>query len=101
MPNDPRAMPAPDAPEYVLDVPYERTFVHQLTPSALRLAAALNGVAPPPEDDFDYLELGAAHGDTLIALAAANPRARFVGVDINAAQVAFANDLAARSGVTN
>ena len=87
--------------EYVTDVPYERTFVHQLTPSTLRLVAALNGITPPPEDDFDYLELGAANGDTLVALAAANPRARFVGVDINPAHVTFANDLAKRAGVTN
>jgi SAM-dependent methyltransferase len=91
----------PPSSEYVTDVPYERTFVHQLTPSTLRLVAALNGITPPPDDDFDYLELGTANGDTLVALAAANPRARFVGVDINPEHVAFANDLAKRSGVAN
>ncbi len=92
---------APVAAEYVTDVPYERTFVHQITPSALRLVAALNGIVAPPGDDFDYLELGSANGDTLVALAAANPRARFIGVDINASHIAFASELAARSGVTN
>jgi SAM-dependent methyltransferase len=85
----------------VSDVPYDRTFVHQLTPSGLRLAAALNGVTPPPEDDFDYLDLGSGPGDTLVGLAAANPRARFVGVDISPEYVAFANELARKGGVTN
>ena len=39
---------------YVLDVPYPRKFVPQIAPPLLRLVAALNGVATPPEDDFDY-----------------------------------------------
>ena len=98
MPTDTHAQPAS---EYVSDVPYDRTFVHQLTPSGLRLAAALNGVTPPPEDDFDYLDLGSGPGDTLVGLAAANPRARFVGVDISPEYVAFANELARKGGVTN
>ncbi len=92
---------APASPEYVSDVAYDRSFVQQLTPSTLRLAAALNGVVPPPEDDFDYLDLGSGPGDTLVALAAANPRARFVGVDIGPEYVAFATELARRAGVTN
>ncbi len=88
-------------PEYVTDVPYVRAFENDLSPSRLRLVAALNGFAPPPADDFDYCELGSAHGDTTATLAAAYPRARFVGVDINADHIASANRLAARGDLAN
>jgi len=87
--------------EYVTDVPYVRAFENDLSPSRLRLVAALNGLAPPPAEDFDYCELGSAHGDTTAALAASYPRARFVGVDINADHIASANKLAAGGELTN
>lgn len=87
--------------EYVVDVPYDRTFVPDLAPSRMRLVAALNGFAPPPSRDFDYLELGAGHGYTTATLAAASPRARFVGVDLNPEHVASANRLVAAGGLSN
>jgi SAM-dependent methyltransferase len=86
---------------YVTDTSYARNFARQLSPSLLRLVAAFAGVAPPPEEDFDYCELGSGNGDTLAVLAAASPRARFVGVDFNPEHVAFANGLAARGDLTN
>jgi SAM-dependent methyltransferase len=67
----------------------------------LRLVAGLNGVPAPPDEDFDYCELGAGNGDTLATLAAANPSARFVGVDFNPEHVAFATALANRGGLSN
>jgi SAM-dependent methyltransferase len=93
----------PDAGEtgYLRDVAYVRQFSKELAPLALRAAAALNGFAPPPADDFDYCELGCGTGDTTNTLAAAYPRARFVGVDFNAEHVAFARSLAARGGLGN
>ena len=87
--------------EYVTDVPYLRHFVHDLSPTELRIAAALNGFAPPPADDFDYCELGAGNGDTVVTLAAAYPKSRFVGVDLNPAHVAVATGLATKGGLTN
>jgi SAM-dependent methyltransferase len=87
--------------EYSTDVPYLRTFSPDLCPALLRLVAALNGFAPPDATDFDYCELGAGNGDTTTALAAANPGARFVGVDISPEHVAFGSDLASRGGVDN
>ena len=86
---------------YVDDVTYVRHFVAEQSPSRLRLAAALNGITPPSGDDFDYLELGCAHGDTLTALAAAHPRARFVGVDLLPDHVSSAKRLARDGGVEN
>ena len=92
--------PAP-RPEYVTDVPYVRSFVEELSPARLRLVAALNGFPAPPAEDFDYCELGAAHGDTTATLAAANPSARFVGVDLNPEHIASANRLAHDGGLAN
>lgn len=87
--------------EYVNDVPYVRHFIGDLSPARLRLVAALNGAAPPPGEDFDYCELGCAHGDTLAALAASHPQARFVGIDISAAHIASAKRLARDGGLEN
>lgn len=93
-------MTRPNA-EYVDDVPYIRQLVPDLAPPNLRIAAALNGLAVPPIDDFDYCELGCAHGDTLCALAAAHPNARFLGVDIAAAHIASGKKLARDGGLEN
>ncbi len=90
-----------DNGEYVLDVLYDRTFVPDLAPSRMRLVAALNGFAPPPSRDFDYLELGAGQGLTTVTLAAACPRARFVGVDLNPEHIAAANRAASSGEVHN
>jgi SAM-dependent methyltransferase len=87
--------------EYVDDVPYVRHFIAELSPARLRLAAALNGLTPPPAVDFDYCELGCAHGDTLVGLAAAHPEARFLGVDLSAAHVASAKRLARDGALEN
>jgi SAM-dependent methyltransferase len=93
----------PDArePGYLRDVSYVRQFSRELAPLSLRAAAALNGFAPPPSEDFDYCDLGCGTGDTTNTLAAAYPRARFVGVDFNPAHMAFARGLAARGGLEN
>lgn len=87
--------------EYVEDVPYVRHFIPELSPQQLRLVAALNGLVPPSGEDFDYCELGCAHADTLCALAAAHPQARFLGIDINEAHIATAKKLARDGGLDN
>lgn len=86
---------------YVTDVAYARQFCPHLAPTLLRSVAALEGFAPPPEDEFDYCEVGCGPGDTIATLAAAHPRARFVGIDLNAEHVAFARGLAVRGGLAN
>src|SRR3984957_17982507 len=87
--------------EYVTDVPYLRAFVRDLSPLMLRLVAALNGFPAPLGDDFAYCELGSAHGDTTATLAAAFPRARFIGVDINPEHIASGDRLASGGGLAN
>jgi SAM-dependent methyltransferase len=86
---------------YISDVAYVRHFIDELIPSRLRLAAATGGVTPPPADDFDYCEIGCAHGDTTAALAAAHPRARFLGVDIVREHIVSAKKLARDGALEN
>jgi trans-aconitate methyltransferase len=93
--------PDGDGEEYLREVAYVRQFSRELSPPLLRAAAALNGFTPPPADDFDYCELGCGTGDTTNTLAAAHPRARFIGVDFNAQHVAFAGSLSARGCLAN
>ncbi len=88
-------------PEYVTDVTYIRSVENDLSPVRLRLAAALNGFRPPPGTDFDYCELGSAHGDTTATLAAAYPHARFIGVDLNPQHIASARALATAGRLDN
>jgi len=97
----PAVQPEAGDPGYLRDVAYVRQFSRELAPLAIRAAAALNGFDPPPAEDFDYCELGCGTGDTTNTLAAAYPRARFVGVDFNAEHVAFARGLAERGGLSN
>ena len=87
--------------EYVMDVPYIRSFMDDLSPARLRLVAALNGLVPPPAEDFDYCDLGSGHGDTTVTLAAAYPRARFFGVDLNPEHVGTARESAKEGGLDN
>jgi SAM-dependent methyltransferase len=94
-------LPSPDAPDYLTDVPYLRTFSADLSPTLLRAVAALNGFSPPPAEDFDYAELGCGNGDTTATLAAANPEGRFLGVDMNPEHIAFANGLVKQGGLSN
>lgn len=82
---------------YVTGVTYLRGFRGDLSPARLRMCAALNGFAPPSKDEFDYCEVGCGFGDTTLALAAAYPRARFVGIDLNPDHVEAAN-AGARAG---
>ena len=86
---------------YVTDVAYTRQFCPHLAPTLLRSVPALAGFAPPPDDAFDYCEVGCGPGDTIATLAAAYPRARFVGIDLNDEHVAFARGLAVRGGLSN
>ncbi|ROR03160.1 class I SAM-dependent methyltransferase [Desulfosoma caldarium] len=90
------------ASEYVQDVEFPSGFVADLTPAILSVVAAFEGYQPPdPAGPFRYAELGCGDGTTLLALAAVNPQATFVGVDFNAAHIAEAERVRARLGLDN
>lgn len=86
---------------YVTDVTYLRGFRSDLSPTRLRMCAALNGFRPPAQDAFEYCEVGCGFGDTTLALAASFPRARFVGIDLNPEHVEAASRAACEAGVDN
>lgn len=69
---------------YFCDLEYIDYFYDGLSPWYLDYLAALRGFPRlDPGGDFDYCELGCGSGLSLIIHAAANPGARFVGVDLN------------------
>jgi SAM-dependent methyltransferase len=86
---------------YVTEVAYQPSFHPEQAPAAIRLAAALNGFAPPPASGFDALEVGCGAGKTLAILAAANPDARFVGIDFMPEHIEAARAFAASGRLEN
>ncbi len=86
---------------YVTEVAYQPSFHPEQAPAAIRLAAALNGFEPPPAAGFDSLEIGCGAGKTLAVLAAANPDARFLGIDFMPEHVAAARAFAASGALEN
>ncbi len=84
-----------DAFEYP-SYPHVRTH-----PARLGAIAGLLGLDPAPAGRCRTLELGCGDGANLIAMAAALPGARFVGVDAAARPVAAGNALARAAGLEN
>jgi len=92
----------PDPQGYVTDVAYLPGTYPFMAPDRIRYVASLNGITPPPvRDGFRYLELGCGFGSTLLALAAANPRGRFVGVDFMPVHTDALRAEAAAAGLDN
>lgn len=69
-------------------MPYESRPFPQSHPAKSAAIARLFGLTPPDVATARVLELGCAAGGNLIPLAAANPDATCVGVDLSAVQVA-------------
>ncbi len=87
---------------YITDVAYIPGFYPNMSPVAMRYVASLNRVAPPPmADGFRYLELGCGLGRSLTTLAAANPKGRFVGVDVNPAHTKVVEEEIAAGDLSN
>ncbi len=81
---------------------YEATIQPVMAPAAMDLVMLLRHRQPPLRDSgFSYLELGCGRGVTLIALAAAWPECRFLGIDFMPEHVAWARRLAREAGIGN
>ena len=85
---------------YVTDLGYTFGFYREQAPSHLKMICRLQAVAEPG-GPLTYIELGCGQGFGLNLLAAANPDARFVGVDFSPGHVAGARRLAAEAGLSN
>ncbi len=87
---------------YITDVEYPVGFSANQAPAHLCYIGALNGVAgPDPGGVYRYCELGCGAGHTLNVLAAANPDAEFLGIDLNPQHVARACSQAEDGELTN
>ena len=87
---------------YASEIEYMPGFYRDQSPAHLDLVCLICGVTPPDRgEDYTYCELGCGVGVTTLLLAAANPSARFVGVDFNPAHIARGRALAQAMGLTN
>jgi SAM-dependent methyltransferase len=91
-----------DSAGYRTETPYPARFQKELNPRRFALALAAQGIAAPDFDRaFTYMDLGFGMGVPLVCLAAANPQARFYGVDFMPEHVAHARRLADAAGLDN
>lgn len=82
-------------------VTYLRHFWSDLSPVRLAMCAAINGFRAPARETFAYCEVGCGFGDTTLALAAAFPKATFVGIDLNPEHIESATRAAREGEVQN
>src|SRR5579859_7485471 len=83
------------------EAPYPSAAFPEMHPDSLATTAHLWGMRSPPVESCRFLEIGCGTGVNLLAMAAALPQSRFVGVDLSPRQIAFARELAAQLGVDN
>lgn len=87
---------------YFTAAPYALAYFRDLNPHVLAQAIGGNGIAPPDTAaPFTYMELGFGRGLSLVINAAANPRARFYGIDFMPDHVGEARGLGIVGGVEN
>ena len=87
---------------YDVSIGYVANFFRELAPDWLDFCMEVQGFEPPRNGpSFRYLDLGCGQGFHLCLLAAANPRAEFVGIDFDAGHIAHARELAAAAGLEN
>ncbi len=87
---------------YVTEIEYEYYYFGDLAPSLMDYVCLQMGHRPPVVGgEYHYCELGCGLGLSSLALAAANPRGRFVAVDLNPNHVVTARRLADEAGIDN
>jgi hypothetical protein len=87
---------------YVFDSQYvSNSFFDECTPTHLNLVALLNGIQPPPTDQFTYIELGAGHGYMACIMAAVYPEGTFHVVDYNPDHIAAGLEVAHKAALKN
>ena len=81
---------------YVTDVEYLPGFYAGQAPAMMDLACIMGGYEPAMRPgrnaEFTYCDIGCGQGDTVAALAAANPAGRFWGIDLMPSHIARAED---------
>ena len=88
---------------YNVSVGYSYGFFREMAPDWLDFCVRVAGYDRPPRKARTrrYLELGCGQGFGLCILAAANPKAEFVGIDLQPEHIAHGEGLARAAGLTN
>jgi methyltransferase-like protein/SAM-dependent methyltransferase len=82
-------------------IPYPPAPFVESHPSTMATLATVLGLDPPVIETARVLELGCATGGNIVPMAAALPRATFVGIDYSARQINLAREFAAGVSATN
>lgn len=83
------------------EVPYESQPFYVATPEHLATVGTLFGLSPLSPSDARLLEIGCGTGAHIVALAAAHPSARFVGLDASSKSLDVARKMVAKLGLQN
>lgn len=83
------------------EVPYASYPYAQSHPCRIAATASLLGLTPRDVETASVLEIGCAAGGNLIPMAAAYPKARFLGIDLSSKQIDQARARAKRLGLAN
>ena len=90
---------------YVSDVEYLPGFYPGQAPVMMDLGCIMGGFEPArrpgSNDAFSYCDIGCGTGDTVAALAAANPAGQFWGIDLMPSHIARAEDFRRAAGLDN
>ncbi len=90
-----------DTHGYITDTPVYDKFWTFSNPHYQRYIALFQGHVPTMHDDFVYVEIGCGNALALCINAAANPKAKFVGIDFMPSYVAEAQKTVDRLGLKN
>ncbi|MEM7226510.1 MAG: class I SAM-dependent methyltransferase [Pseudomonadota bacterium] len=84
------------------DAPTQSSYNPNQSPVLLSYVAASQGFVPPsPASAYTYCDIGCGQALTLCTLAAANPQARFIGIDPSAGALAQGRAMAKQGGLEN
>jgi len=90
-----------DTHGYIENTPVYDKFWTFSNPHYQRYIALSQGHVPTMHDDFVYIELGCGNALALCINAAANPKAKFIGIDFMPEYIAEAQKTVERMGLTN
>lgn len=90
-----------DTHGYITDTPVYDKFWTFSNPHYQRYIALTQGYVPTMHDDFVYVEIGCGNALALCTNAAANPKAKFIGIDFMPEYIKLAEALVKRMGLTN
>jgi SAM-dependent methyltransferase len=84
-----------------VDVPYPAWPIPEAAPTRIAAMVGLAGWPAPAPASYRMLELGCASAGNLLPLACSYPGAQFVGVDLDATEIAVAVGFASQLGLDN